>query len=668
MAVAAPITGAESRPTPEPLANAICWAVPLVVCVLVFWRALPSWFQQDDFSWLRVDVHSFADFWQLLTEPRAEGTIRPLSERFFFVVFRRLFGLNAFPFHLFVFLTQFANLALLTALVRRLTGSAISAAIASTVWAANIGLLAPMMWTSAYNQIQCSFFYLISLWLFLRHVETGRWSFYFWQCGTFLLGFGAHEAMVMYPLALLAYCALLERRQARKALPLMIPSAFFAAAHLWLIPRPSGPYALHIDKGMLWLLKDYWSWALGPPHLMLTLHLPGRMSTALWVSMTLALAAALLKASDHERRLGVFGLAWFVITLAPVLPLRDHRVEYYLTVPAIGLALAVGAAACYALCALSSVPSHVPLTDPPDPEVLILSRDREGAVVKTNPGRHTSGAPRWAIAIWLLVYLACSIGFLEQGTRAHYRRSLLAKRFITGLRQVRALHPKKGILLTGVSDLLFYAAMYDQGPLTAGLPDVHLAPNSEGIAPRPGLGPVDDFRLPARPTLDALQHGDLVVYDVSRNNFKNITSLYTLNAPQMLKPAAPRRVDVGDRLMSAQIGEGWHDLQTDHRWMGRRAEVRLAGPRSGSEKLRIRAIYPEHFELGNVQVAVSVNGIPVGRGVVHDPRSVEHTFPLPQSVVGLDEITVTLETDHTFRAPGDERDLSLAFGVVELVN
>lgn len=632
MAIAAPITGAESRRTPEPLADAICWAAPLIVCLLVFWRALPSWFQQDDFSWLRVDVRSFADFWQLLTEPRAEGTIRPLSERFFFVVFRRLFGLNALPFHLFVFLTQFANLALLTALVRRLTGSAISAAIASAVWAANIGLLAPMMWTSAYNQIQCSFFYLISLWLFLRHVETGRWSFYFWQCITFLLGFGAHEAMVMYPLALLAYCALLERRQAWKALPLMIPSALFAAAHLWLIPRPSGPYALHIDKGMLWLLKDYWSWALGPPHLMLTLHLPGRMSTALWVPMTLALGVALLKASDHERRLGVFGLAWFVITLAPVLPLRDHRVEYYLTVPAIGLALAVGAAACYML--------------------------------RPAPTK----APRWAVAIWLLVYLVCSIGFLEQGTRAHYRRSLLAKRFITGLRQVRALHPGKGILLTGVSDLLFYAAMYDQGPLTAGLPDVHLAPNSEGIAPRPGLGPVDDFRLPARPTLDALQRGDLVVYDLSRNNFKNITSLYTLSAPQMLKPAPPRRVDVGDRLMSAQIGEGWHDLQTDHRWMGRRAEVRLAGPRSAAEKLRIRAIYPEHFELGNVQVAVSVNGIPVGRGVVHDPRSVEHTFPLPQSVVGLDEITVTLETDHTFRAPGDERDLSLAFGVIELVN
>jgi hypothetical protein len=628
MPVAAPIAIEESYRREEGFLNAIYWALPLVVLLAVFWRALPSWFQQDDFSWLRVDVHSFADFWQLLTEPRAEGTIRPLSERFFFVALRRMFGLNALPFHVVVFLTQLLNLTIVNVLVRRFTGSALSAATASTVWAANIALLAPMMWTSAFNQILCSFFYLISFWLFLRHVETGRWSLYGWQCATFLLGFGAHEIIVMYPLALLVYCVLLERRHAWKALPLMVPSAVFAAAHLWVIPHPSGPYSLHIDIGVFRLLKDYWTWSLGTPHFIQSLHLPGRVSTALWVPLTVGLGAALLRGTSRDLRVGILGLAWFVITLAPVLPLRDHRMEYYLTVPAIGLAFAVGAAVRSVL---------------------------------------VSG-PRWAIVAWLLVYLVCSIGFLEQGTRAHYTRSLLAKRFITGLKEVRRLHPGKSILLTGVSDLLFYAAIYDQGPLTAGIPDAYLAPNAEGIAPRPGLSPVDDFRLPARPTLDALQRGDAVVYDLSRNNFKNITSFYAIRAPQMLKRAAPRRVDVGDRLMSQQIGSGWQDLQTDHRWMGRIAEVRIAGPRFGRERLRIRAIYPDHFRLAPTRVSVSVNGTPVGTGLVRDPQSVEHTFALPSSVVGLDEMTVTLQTDHTFRAPGDERDLSLAFGVIELVD
>src|SRR2546422_5789280 len=72
------------------------WILPPFLCLLVFYRGLFCWFQQDDFSWLRLEMHSFRDFWRLLVEPQAQGTIRPLSERFFFIAFRRLFDLNAF--------------------------------------------------------------------------------------------------------------------------------------------------------------------------------------------------------------------------------------------------------------------------------------------------------------------------------------------------------------------------------------------------------------------------------------------------------------------------------------------------------------------------------------------------------------------------------------------
>ena len=40
----------------------------------------------------------------------------------------------------------------------------------------------------------------------------------------------------------------------------------------------------------------------------------------------------------------LFGVAWFVIVIGPYLPLSDHKMDYYLTVPVIGLAIwAVGA-------------------------------------------------------------------------------------------------------------------------------------------------------------------------------------------------------------------------------------------------------------------------------------------------------------------------------------
>jgi hypothetical protein len=385
------------------------WLLPALICLAVFYRGLFCWFQQDDFSWLRLEIHSWSDFWRTLVEPRAQGTIRPLSERFFFLVFRGLFGLNAFPYRLFVFLTQLANLLLLNAVARRLTASPAAGAIAALVWGLNIGLLSPMAWTSAYNQVLCGFFYLAAFLLFLRHVETGRWSLYIWQCVVFLLGFGALETIVAYPLVVGAYCLLAARRHAWKALPLAAPSALYAAAHLWLIPRAaSGPYALHFDQTVLATLWKYTAWLLGPVRYSEVAPLGGTAAAVTAVAMAATLVAAVGFARGNDRALGLFGLAWFVLTLAPVLPLRDHASDYYLTIPAIGLAIAVA------------------------------------AVVRA--------APRFGRAAWLAVYIWCSIGFVRAGMVTLYDRSQAARQFIAAVQEIRRQHPGKTILLTGVTD------------------------------------------------------------------------------------------------------------------------------------------------------------------------------------------------------------------------
>jgi hypothetical protein len=62
-----------------------------------------------------------------------------------------------------------------------------------------------------------------------------------------------------------------------------------------------------------------------------------------------------------------------------------------------------------------------------------------------------------------------------------------------------------------------------------------------------------------------------------------------------------------------------------------------------------------------------VNSVPVGRAEIRDSQSDVHFFPVPRAVVGLEEITVTLETDRTLRVPDDPRELGIAFGVIELV-
>src|SRR5262249_48143952 len=102
------------------------WALPPLFCLIFYWYGLKCWFRQDDFAWLGLtaQVHSFRDLCHALFAPLAQGTIRPLSERAFFMGLYTLFGLDALPFRIVVFLTQIANLTLIRIVTERVTGSA----------------------------------------------------------------------------------------------------------------------------------------------------------------------------------------------------------------------------------------------------------------------------------------------------------------------------------------------------------------------------------------------------------------------------------------------------------------------------------------------------------------------------------------------------------------
>src|SRR5579863_10115838 len=72
---------------------------PILVCLAVYWRVPFIWFRIDDFAWLGLplDAQDFG-LWRALFRPQAEGTVRVLSERVFFLVSSSVFGLHAWPF------------------------------------------------------------------------------------------------------------------------------------------------------------------------------------------------------------------------------------------------------------------------------------------------------------------------------------------------------------------------------------------------------------------------------------------------------------------------------------------------------------------------------------------------------------------------------------------
>jgi hypothetical protein len=610
--------------------SAAYWLTPPLLCLLVYWLGLKAWFQADDFAWLqlRQDVHSWGELWRAVFAPMAQGTIRPWSERVFFMAFSAVFGLDALPFRVWVFLTQFANLALVSAITRRVSGSRVAGFWAPILWTANGALATAMSWTSAYNQILCCFFVLTSFYLLLRHVETGRLRYYVAQWVTFLLGFGALEINVVYPALAAGYTLACARRYLWRTLPMLVPSVAFVWVHNWVAPKvASGAYGMHFDASVLGTLWTYWEWALGPARLDLVGRFPFWVGPAGTLLLTAGILAFVGWKVRQRRWLAAFLLAWFAIVLAPVLPLRDHVSDYYLTLPTVGLAI-LGGWAC---------------------------------------GCVWGSSWRWKVAAVALagLYLASSVPAARTTTRWRYDRGRAVRALVLGVWRAHQLHPGKVILLEGVDSDLFWSGVFDRPFRLFGAREVYLTPGSESrIEPHPELGELAGHVLPGRIAQQALAQSRAVVYSVGGGRLRNITQIYQLVAGSQGEAEEPRQVNVGAPLFAGQLGSGWYDVEGADRWMAKRATLRLGGPRTSSDRLYVSGYaLPPADGKGPLRLTVAVDGRALPAASLADSGgrfSLE--FPLPAEAIGKPSIEVSVEVDRTVTHSGDPRQLGMIFG------
>jgi hypothetical protein len=129
----------------------------------------------------------------------------------------------------------------------------------------------------------------------------------------------------------------------------------------------------------------------------------------------------------------------------------------------------------------------------------------------------------------------------------------------------------------------------------------------------------------------------------------------------------PLRVDVGSPLAAPLLGPEWYAPDGNHRWMPRRASLRMAGPVAAGRKLYLRGYYPdEQMRGGPVRVTVSIDGSALPPQAIAAGGDFELAFPLPAAVVGRPAMQVVVEVSRTFRTGADVRDLGLAFGEFEV--
>jgi hypothetical protein len=615
--------------------GAAWWITPSLLCLAVYWLGLEAWFRADDFAWLGLasGVHSLADVPRALFMPQAQGTIRPWSERAFFLALYSLFGMDALPYRICVFLTQFANIALLASIARRLTGSAAAGWWTAVFWVVNSSQGQVMSWNSTYNQALCALFLLGAFHCLLRYCETGRRAYWIAQWVIFLLGFGALELNMVYPALASGYTLLFARRYFRGTLPLFLPSLAFVVVHKIAAPLPSsGVYVPHFEIGSLFrTLLTYWSWTVGPTWLETPLEVPSWFLPACVVVVSAALLAVVVYNSLRRRWLPLFCLFWFLIVIAPLLPFRDHITEYYPFLPSIGLAILGGWAFAAAW--------------------------------------RRSVAWKAAATAVAAVYVVASLPSARMVTHWTWEHSILARKIVFGVVRARQLHPGQIILLEDVDGEVFWNAIVDHPFRIFGISGVYVAPGTEDrVGVHPDWGDPQEFLLSPDAVAFGLESNQIVVYSVTGERLRNITSVYPATFRAHYKPSLPQRVDVANPLLVSLLGPTWYRIEdNNHRWMPAEATVRLRGPQAPGQQLHLVGACVKGLTAdGPVPVTVQVDGIPLRPVELLREDSFDISLPLPDSLVGKASVAIFIKVGRTRRAPGDIRDLSLAFGIFEI--
>jgi hypothetical protein len=614
--------------------QAAYWLAPSLFCVLLYWRAFGTWFQADDFNWLRIAaaVHSNRELVHALFAPMAQGTVRVLSENVFYVALFHLFGMNPLPFHLVTFGTQLANLVLLAAITRRISGSELAGFLAPILWVGNSMLAAAVCWIPAFNEVLCGFFLLLGFYFLLRYFDTGGARYYILQWIAFVLGFGALEVMVVYPILALGYALFAARDHLRRVLPLFVPSVLYGLLHIFVIPKAaSGPYWLDFSPGALFeTFLSYWMRALGPRYLMATGLIDYFWMRLLSAVITAGVLAFLAwQTAKRDWRAACF-LSWFVILLAPFLPLRSQVLDYYLTLPALGLAM-FGA----------------------------------WAIART---WRTPAAPV-AIAVTLL-YLSISVTGAVRSSAWYYQRGSRILETVRGVLHVHRHNPGSLILLRGMPDDVFWAGMFNKVFDLYNVSGVYLVPGEEAHlhGPPESQHAVPEFVVQPAMALNALRQKRALVFDIGSGAFTDITASYTAEASAWDPDQLERRVVVGQPYFQNRLGKGWLWAGGNYRWMSKAAELRLPGPQHARQRLYISGYCPAaRVADGPVKLSVTLDGIKLG-AVTVDVREAPfiYSFALPPNLLTHALVLVHLEVDRTFRVPPDDHDLGLAFKAFEI--
>jgi hypothetical protein len=268
---------------------------------------------------------------------------------------------------------------------------------------------------------------------------------------------------------------------------MFVPAAGFALAHLLLIPKsPSPVYQFIVDERLPVNAWRYLEWTAGATRMdvvtdagMLALR-----RAAAWIIIAALAGFSLWRLSKRDRT-PVILCGWFVLLLAPMLPLPNHVFDYYLTVPGIGLAWLAG-----------------------------------WGLVQAWRSAWLAGSLASGLALF---YAAGCVSAVDIVTQWHLRITSEIRIAVRAVEATVAKYPGTSVALLGMDDEVFLNSAPHRPFELVGAPKVWLAPGWDEVTRQTEAGDLSRYRT----SYDALAgEQQLRVLDLSEVQVRDVTEAY----------------------------------------------------------------------------------------------------------------------------------------------
>jgi len=323
------------------------WLAILAVLVCVcFFPVIRYFFAQDDFTLIQQAAtqwrSSIAGYFS--GEP---GQFRPLSKVVYFMITYPLFGLNAAPYHAVSLLFHIFNLILFYRLLMKLGVRSMPAVAATGLFGLSLTVLNVVAWISCIQQLLGLCFTLLFFLFGLEALDKKSKPAAAWSTAAYVLAMMSEEQAFAAPVVLwlLAYMrspggsrAGRARDAAARTFPQLAAFGILALFMLvWKGLPGGGPYAQAFGVN---IFKNLASYLDGMFQLSLVYRfVTNEADTGLTVAHMFLLALVLYHLARGRTNAVVFALAYFLLTIAPTLPLTGHIFYNHLYIPALGFYL-----------------------------------------------------------------------------------------------------------------------------------------------------------------------------------------------------------------------------------------------------------------------------------------------------------------------------------------